>query len=543
MRVRLVLLEAWNITRFIFVSNRRRENAGASELITYLDRKWVHEALTAVFPGFTAAWRIETAPAELLLTGAGSVRVLVRDPSLARKLVTEVTLSALREAPGLDVCGMVSAEFDWSLPGSLALAAQSLHEGFADALAGRPGPDHRFQRLPVTDECATTGLPASAEVRQPDGGSEPRSEESLRKWDAYGRRDEGSGLTRLAAAAGTVPAVLGKVVTHLEEQADWSAVVYADGNGLGEVFRDFADLASGRGNRAYADELRAFSGRLTDCTQEAFREAAAALRRDLPATQLADGEAPVLPLVLGGDDVIAVCQGEAALRFTEEYLRAFERLTAQAAEIREPLGRGGRGDSLSACAGVAVVKRHFPFTAAAGLAYQLMREAKVARTHVSGPCSAMSFEILYDSTDPELGRLRASTTFREPGAGGSAGQVGRLVAQPYLLSGDPGGWAAGRHWDDLLRRVTALSGFDADGERALPAGQVHALREALFISRPVAESRFQDLRTRYPDGGADALSGPGGALFWEQPDGQLVSGLLDAMNAAPFIGSLAGSQP
>jgi hypothetical protein len=540
LQAHLVLLEARNITRFIFVTNKRRENAGASELITYLDRKWVQEALSSLFPGFADGWRIEEEPAELLVAGAGSVKVVVRDVSRARDLVTAVTLSALREAPGLDVCGMVSGPFEWSQPGSLAATARRLHDDFGNGLAGRPGPDHRFQSLPVIDQCSTTGLPAAAEIRQQDGSYEPRSWESRRKWEAYGSQDNGDGLQRLAAAAGTVPAALGEVVTFLEERSEWSAVVYADGNGLGEVFRNFDSLAADRSNRTYADELRGFSDQLARCTGQAFEQTVASLRGVLPDDQMADGEPPVLPLVLGGDDVIAVCDGGIALPFAVGYLRAFEQLTAQAPQVSGPLGRSGLGDRVAACAGVSIVKRHYPFTSAAGLAYQLMREAKAVKRNIGGPCSAISFEVLYDSTDPDLGRLRADATVLEAADGHGPGAVSHLIAQPYVVSDQPnskGPWAAGRHWDDLRRRTALLSEYGDDGERILPASQVHRLREALFISRSAAEARFESLQARYPSTDAEALAGPDGRLFWSEPGGRVVTGLLDAMNAAPFVGT------
>ncbi|WP_147317761.1 hypothetical protein, partial [Streptomyces spongiicola] len=75
-QVRLVSFEAWNITRFMFVTGKRREIAGASELITYLERRWVRESLREVFGrGFGEGWRIEECPAELLESGAGTAKV------------------------------------------------------------------------------------------------------------------------------------------------------------------------------------------------------------------------------------------------------------------------------------------------------------------------------------------------------------------------------------------------------------------------------------------------------------------------------------
>ena len=71
MLVHLVVFEAWNISRFMLVTNKRREIAGASDLITYLDRQWVHGVLDELFAGFDPGWQIEDRPAELVEAGGG----------------------------------------------------------------------------------------------------------------------------------------------------------------------------------------------------------------------------------------------------------------------------------------------------------------------------------------------------------------------------------------------------------------------------------------------------------------------------------------
>nr|WP_267593623.1 hypothetical protein [Carbonactinospora thermoautotrophica] len=538
--VHLVLFEAWNITRFVFVTNKRREIAGASELITYLDRRWVYEALGRVFPGFAEEWRVEERPAELLAAGAGSVKVLVRDRESAVRLVTEVTTAVLREAPGLDVCGVVSEPFDWAADGQLAEAVRQVHRDFAAVRTSRPGPDARFLRLPVVDECATTGLPAAVLVAQPDGGVEPRSAESLAKWVAYGKRDEGDGLARLAALAGTTPQALGRVVRYLSDEAEWVGVVYVDGNGLGQVFQHFERCVPDGTNRSYADTLRGFTTGLQECAEDAFRAAVAELSG--PPTEPdgpggpdgRDRVVPVLPLILGGDDLIAQCDGAVALPFARAYLRAFERLTGERPEITEALRRGGLAPRLSASAGVAIVKPHFPFEAGARLAYALLREAKQVKAQVAGPCAGLAFHVLYDSSDADLARLRGQATL---------GDGTRLVAQPYVVSDVPAdeGWMRGRHWHDLVRRVAALRAVDEDGERLLPAAQLHDLRAGLFLGREVADARFANLVSRYRGRGLEALAGTGDSLFWAEPSGRYVTGLLDALDAADFVSAGAGS--
>ncbi|MFC7811772.1 hypothetical protein [Streptomyces olivaceus] len=547
-QVRLVSFEAWNITRFMFVAGKRREIAGASELITYLERRWVRESLREVFGrGFAEGWRIEECPAELLESGAGTAKVLVRGEGEARRLVAAVTGRALRQAPGLEVCGVVSGGFGWGAGGGLHAALGECARALTGVRTGLPGPDARFLRLPVVDSCRATGLPAAGVLRLPDGSVEARSAESVAKWRAYGRQGGGEGLGRLAELAGTTPRVLAEVVEFLSDRAEWVGTVHADGNGLGRVFGSFERCVAGGSDRVYADTFRAFSSGLQECTREALACAVAELEGW--GAGLAGGVVPVLPLVLGGDDMVALCAGEWALAFAEAYLRAFERLTAGREAVAGPVRRlaeeegregeaGAGGGGLSACAGVAVVKPHFPFVDAQGLAYALLREAKQVKEKVPGPCSGLSFHVLYDSTQADLSRLRGQCTLAGSPVAGAGDGVTRLVAQPYVV-GDPApgaAWVRGRRWEDLLGRVAALTARGADGERLLPSSQVHALREALFAGPGVADAQFAGVRGRYGGRGLEAVGGDSGSLFWqEEPDGSWVCGLLDAVDAVGFV--------
>ncbi|CAL9672478.1 hypothetical protein SUDANB176_07505 (plasmid) [Streptomyces sp. enrichment culture] len=538
--VHLVTFEAWNINRFLFVTNKRREIAGASELVTYVDHRWVGEALTRLYPDRDDTWRIEQHPAELLETGAGSAKVLVRDRAEARRLVTEVTLAALREAPGLEVCGVVTGPFDWSAPGALHTALQEAQGRLNSVRTSLPGPDARFLRLPVVDDCATTGLPAQGLVPQPldEDDSvrrwEARSAESQAKWHAFGREDEAAGLDRLAQLANTTPWDLKQVVRYLSEGLEWMGVVYADGNGLGAVFGRFEECVDGRSNRAYADTLRGFSSALQRCAARAFQETVVQLGER--GARLPDhGPAPVMPLILGGDDLVALCAGEWALTFTQVYLRRFEQLTAEAPEIVGALERRGLGPGLAMSAGVAIVKANYPFDTAQRLAHQLLREAKKVKSALAGaPCSSLSFHVLYDSTGADLARIRGQQT---------SGNVS-LVAQPYVVSDVPqerAAWVRGRHWRDLERRVAVLAARDEDGERLLPTSHMHDLRSTLFSGRQAADARFTNLRGRFGERGLDALAGEEGSLYWQEPapdgdgPGRLLTGLLDAMDAEGFL--------
>lgn len=590
-RCHLVLIEASGIQRFIFSTNKRRENVGASHLVASVST-WVEEELAALIPGWDRAARLvpvadQGLSAELVTAAAGSAKILVSDDSLAEQLIRAVTVRALRIAPGLDVCG-VHVPFDWQVDGEAAAASREAHRVLPAVRARRPGPQARFLRLPIMEACATSGLPASRLEREgpvfsrderPAEPPVPRSLPSLRKLsaandgydrlaslypqdnvlphkDVPSRSSVGGGLPPAPPRAG-----LEAVADYLERHADWVAVVHADGNGLGKIFQDLAQRVGRSDSRGFFCAQRKLSAGVDAASQAAFQDALSAVAADPAATPIrrpqAGGSArpgrqqpgrqrsspeqssperpagaraflPVLPLVLGGDDVTVVCDGRIALAFTVAYLRAFERRTAE-------MGVPGV-DRLAACAGVAIVKMHYPFSAAYRLAAELTAEAKQVKAAVSGPASALSFHVLHDSAATSLETIR----------GRQAADQGRtrLVAQPYLVSGPPDGWAARRTWADLLQRVAALRAAGADGGRLLPRSQTHDLRDGLFEGHGVADSRFRLLLHRYADRGLDQL-GAGSSLFWDVPSvgaaggPTRMAGLLDAMDADPFLSALS----
>ena len=140
----LVLFETSGNQRFIFDTNKLRENVGASELTHAACTAWVREAL----PAFTGC-------REVLCT-SGKAYVVAPDEAAAAGLIRAVTTKALRDAPGLDLGGV----FVPFRPGELHHAIPAAHELLASRKGLTPGPACRFLRLPVVVECRTSGLPA-----------------------------------------------------------------------------------------------------------------------------------------------------------------------------------------------------------------------------------------------------------------------------------------------------------------------------------------------------------------------------------------------
>ncbi len=564
----LVLIETSGNQSYIFSTNKLRENIGASELTYRAGTQWVMETVAIINTGQTPEYcsstsfrdillnpdlnqSIEHAKIEVIIATSGKALLLARDREDAKKVIQAVTIKALQQAPGLDICGVISDEFNLET-GDLGKMNQQLHQRFEGVRGARPGPDTRFLRLPVVAECATSGLPAAVCPVQ-NGRSVLRSRVSEQK-----RSSRDAGFNRIQAllqSRNDRYEFLGNISQFEDDFADnisWLSVVHADGNGLGQIFLDFGKYTDN--NRDYINQYRQFSTAIDICTEQAFLDA---IESVFVGTNQSEGTDPIIiplvPLILGGDDLTVVCDGQYALQFTEQFLTKFEYHTQNLVELpvvgdsKIIIDRATKhlsADRLSACAGITVMKKHFPFSVAYSLAEELIKSAKTVKDIIKQdgktvPCSAIDYHILYDSSGVDLKSIRAKLEIANPPT--------RLYSRPYVVS-EPAwypnhqAWIDRHHWTKLTDRVDALREKDEEDRYLLPNSQMHDLRESLFLGRDGADARYQLIRNRYLDRKIDKLEGEINSLFWselkkpqELDSGQIyTTGLLDAMDAASF---------
>jgi len=149
------------------------------------------------------------------------------------------------------------------------------------------------------------------------------------------------------------------------------AVVHADGNGIGALFRQTS--LDGRHSKKLASEA------LRTATAAATHEALEFVARAWPRDPL-----PCRPVVLGGDDLTLLLPAEDALPFTVRFLTSFAR------HLREAHGAGRIPCEATASAGIAMVKGSFPYNAAYDLAEQLCQHAK-RRSKAEGGVATLAF--------------------------------------------------------------------------------------------------------------------------------------------------------
>ena len=110
---------------------------------------------------------------------------------------------------------------------------------------------------------------------------------------------------------------------------------------------------------------------------------------------------PVVPVLVGGDDVTVYTDGRYAIPFAEAYIHHYEELTEKDELLKQLAVVAGAKEAgpLTASAGVAIVGRNFPFHIAYDLAEGLVsRGKKLGKKKDTVPCSTIDFHILRDAT-------------------------------------------------------------------------------------------------------------------------------------------------
>lgn len=465
-------IETASNQRYIFATNRLREQVGGSELIHRVGTTWIREAAATVDG------------VRVLQSTSGKAVLLAEFREPLDDLIWRVTSRALAEAPGLAVHAGVHDGRNQSLGAAVTAAFGALPTW--DANSGRN------LQLPPLEVCSSSGGPGQVVVRIGESDRVVSGEVAAK---------------RVASDAG-FQRMMGTQRTHdlstLEEQfgAERLAVIHADGNGLGRLFLNLHSITDG--DDEFAEWTTALSEGVATCTRIALDAALAALPRD------ARGRVPLVPIVVGGDDVTVVCDARAALDFTEQYLRSFRDATREAADISHILaaavsaGLLGENQSmpcLSASAGVAVVKPHFPFWSAYELAAGLAASAKTVQRRVPSPngapapICALDVHVMLDSRTDGLEPIRSRMELSDSHLWGGPWLVGD--DQTAVETGLNGAWIQEHQLERLRAAAQKVAERDTEGRRVLPSSQVYRLRSALVASRAAAEEQYRRLCTRY----------------------------------------------
>ncbi|HWP47346.1 MAG TPA: hypothetical protein VNM22_09315 [Candidatus Limnocylindrales bacterium] len=471
----LVIVDTAQIQPYIFGSNRLRENIGASYLVAQATGNWAKEAIRQVAPrnnikvdGELDTQRCIENPtdkldAEVFYTGGGNFVALFQTPEGARNFTRVLSRKVLTEAPNLQL--VITQELlNWNGSESLSekikaafkkLAAEKRARTLSAPLLG----------LGVTVMCRSTGLPAVGMAPAiGDDPERPASAEIFARLRAVEQADQRLRTLLLPPANYDYP----NRADHLggtKGEHNFIAVVHADGNGLGQRIMDIGKTYPNPSqNRDYINALRSFSEAVnraaTAALCETLEKLSARIQDDKGKKVIihknASGQElvkielksqggnwllPFRPLVFGGDDVTFVSEGRLGLSLAIEYLQQLEKHTTHL-----PDGKG----RLTACAGIAIVKAHYPFARAYALADELCKKAKKYRKEIRNlhhdwddGCLDWHFALSGLSGGIEVIREREYKV-----------NAGWLTLRPVTLNANPK--ESGRSWSVVRKGIEAF---------------------------------------------------------------------------------------
>ena len=532
----LVMLQTNSNQPFIFSSPRLREQIGASFEITLLSH-WVKKEAKEILD-------TDDLPTSFWVSDS-SGKVLVRftetdgDPKeLAKRLIREVTLRALTDAPGLDVTGVfIETSSDPVNPADL----NRLDRAFSEYTLSRRPAAARFPQFPFLERGSESALPASASLHDLNLIQEPLKPNDFdessplslpsrvkRAFASTSRKRQVDDVKEQLAKQGKElkqepefdPTKLAAAFQDGEESEDAKnmlssvGVVHIDGNGVGAIMRDLGsahDRAQETGVCVSADEvhtdpddaLQTFIMVVNKRLDQAVKDAIALSWYDVQKLT-PDTVVPIVPVLVGGDDVTVYTDGRYAIPFAEAYIRHYEELTEKDELLKQLAVVAGAETPgpLTASAGVAIVGRNFPFHIAYDLAEGLVsRGKKLGKKKETIPCSTIDFHVLRDATvlDPDdtLDEYKGRTQrpfligHYAPERIGDATTTSSEEAPTAELQPLPS-------WERILRAVAAFDGKKPD-DPTQTTGDPFPRARANRIVKLLAEGDAEKAATEWDD--------------------------------------------
>jgi hypothetical protein len=385
----LLAAEADKIQEFIFRSSRLREVVGASQLLSRFCRS--EDGALALAKQYHG---------EMVVNDGGSFRVIF-DGAEAHQNAIDFG-AELSELYRLSLGGSLSVAEPVAMNGDFRLANDKAGKKLRQAKNHKQG-SVAEPHMPYIAFCASCGVTLADHfgLLPQEPGTRKRYLCATCRTKAQERWDERLGQLGdfLIAITGSEdqldrfawPEDADKVAAHDLSRKNYVAYLVADGNGMGTIF-----------GQCDESQIKNLSNGLTAAARGSLAAASSTLIARLERQNDEDGREiiPVLPLILGGDDLFALLPAPYTLDVVRQFCIEWEKQLARLVkDVGLEIGQGGNKiPRPTVAAAVVICKSKYPYALAHRRAEELLKEAKrhskLLGAEKGEHLSAVSFEVI-----------------------------------------------------------------------------------------------------------------------------------------------------
>ena len=459
----LYTFAAKEIQKYILAGNKLKDMLGGSELINQLCSDFLENSLKGL--------GISSDNYTVITEAAGWARLIFTNEDDAGKLYEVWPLLVDRYAPGLQVVQSL-VKVDKSITDAIdeSEAQLRVERNFIQVSLPEVGP--LIERNP------RNGIAAVKFVK--DADPELQDRQTVRK-----RQFISAKTTLIEKLSGIAEGTSEKIKWPDEmdyiagADGQYLAVVHADGNDLGKIIIQLQDFVRDKPDHVLRI-FKKFSEAIESATEKAAQTAYKnVLEPDFEERKKASKDwskvyIAARPIVLGGDDITIILRSDLALEFTEVFLETFEDSSKQAlGEFHDNFGIPGLPQKLTACAGIAFVKKSYPFSSAYDLAESLcFYSKKVAKERkVQGYVpSSFSFHRVTGSIAGDYEDIKRSELMSKARVSDSTIKLWQGPAPSRTSSTAPTRWSSSSRCGGTACPPCSRAGSTGSSSRASPTG-------------------------------------------------------------------------
>jgi hypothetical protein len=402
-----VLIDTTSIQKYVFGSNKLKENLGASYLVSELYYSMIDKNDAVKGINYEEGYK-----------GGGNALLFFEGENgkeNAEKFVSEWTRSLLVLAPGINVATAIDEWKEKEI--GFTKARDALFNKLRENKS-RYIPQTITQRHGISAECQSDGYSMDIwSESYNDNGSINKENTNYVSAATYAK------LTAYKKAKGVLESEYKELLKNKfcftgelnKLGQSWGsenhiAIVHIDGNSMGDRFKSLKTLEETKKLSKDVEKAvrESFNVLLTKIIEENLNETT----KDY--LNIIEGLLPIRSIIMGGDDITFVCDGRMGIYYAKIFMEAFQNRKDE----------DGKNLELTSCAGIAVIKTNYPFYKGYQLAEELCANAKSKRREMKDRGSWLDFHIAYGGFSGELSDIRKAR-YRV--------NQGSLIYRPYKI--------------------------------------------------------------------------------------------------------------